>query len=249
MQKKRLDLILVDRKLFPSRERAQAAIMAGVVRVNGQREEKAGTGFAEDVTIEITEDPLKYVSRGGLKLEKALALWQISLTHRVAMDIGASTGGFTDVMLQNGAKKVYCVDVGYGQLDWKLRQDPRVINMERTNIRYLDPTGFPAPLDFITIDVSFISLRLVLPVAAALLKPGGLVIALIKPQFEARREQVGKKGIIRDPKIHEEVQEKVRGYGQENHLTPTDVTPSPIRGTKGNVEFLMRLVKEQVHGL
>jgi 23S rRNA (cytidine1920-2'-O)/16S rRNA (cytidine1409-2'-O)-methyltransferase len=243
MQKKRLDLILVDRGLFASREKAQAAIMAGVVRVNGRREEKAGSGFPEDVEIEITENPLKYVGRGGLKLEKALAVWDIDLKGKTALDIGASTGGFTDLMLQSGVKKVYCVDVGYGQLDWKLRNDPRVVNLERTNIRYLDPARIEDRPDFITIDVSFISLRLVLPVAARLLAQDGMIVALVKPQFEAERTQVGKKGIIRDSGVHAEVVEKVKAYGGENGLVAADFIESPITGAKGNIEFLMRLEK------
>jgi 23S rRNA (cytidine1920-2'-O)/16S rRNA (cytidine1409-2'-O)-methyltransferase len=238
--KERLDLILVARGLFPSRERAKAAVMAGVVRVNGQVELKGGTLFAEGIEIEITENPLPYVSRGGLKLEKALRHWEIDLAGAVAMDIGASTGGFTDLMLQSGARKVYAVDVGYGQLDWKLRGDARVVNMERTNIRYLDPASIDENPDFISIDVSFISLKLVLPVAVACLDPKGQIIALVKPQFEAERRQVGKKGIIKDAAIHAEVIKKVQDYAAQNGLEASDAIESPIKGAKGNTEFLIR---------
>ncbi|MDR1778504.1 MAG: TlyA family RNA methyltransferase [Clostridiales Family XIII bacterium] len=238
MAKKRLDVLMTERGLTPSREKAQAAIMAGVVTVNGVRELKAGTGFSEDAQIEITEDVLKYVSRGGLKLEKAVTVWDLDLDGRVCMDIGASTGGFTDLMLKAGAVQVYCVDVGYGQLDWKLRNDPRIVNMERTNIRYMDPLSIDPKPSFISIDVSFISLKLVLPVAARILTENGRIVALIKPQFEAERAQVGKKGVIRDEKVHRQVIDKVKGYAADCGLEMTDVIKSPITGAKGNVEFL-----------
>jgi 23S rRNA (cytidine1920-2'-O)/16S rRNA (cytidine1409-2'-O)-methyltransferase len=238
LEKKRLDVLLVERNLFPSRERAQASVMAGVVHVNGMREWKAGTRVGSDAEIEITENVLKYVSRGGLKLEKALQTWEIDLRHKIAADIGASTGGFTDLMLQSGAEKVYAIDVGYGQLDWTLRNDPRVVNIERTNIRYMDRSLLTEPADFIAIDVSFISLRLVLPVAASVLAPEGSIVALIKPQFEAERGQVGKKGIVRDAAVRAETVEKVKGYAADNGLMTVDVTESPITGAKGNVEFL-----------
>lgn len=242
--KERLDLILLERGFFPSRERAKAAVMAGVVRVNGQIELKAGTLFGEGVEIEITENPLPYVSRGGLKLEKALAYWGIDLNGAVAMDIGASTGGFTDLMLQSGARKVYAIDVGYGQLDWKLRGDVRVVNLERTNIRYLDLALIDEKPDFISIDVSFISLKLVLPVAAACMGSGGQIVALVKPQFEAERRQVGKKGIIKDVAVHAEVLEKIKDYAAQNGLNPSDAIESPIKGAKGNTEFLMRFKRD-----
>jgi 23S rRNA (cytidine1920-2'-O)/16S rRNA (cytidine1409-2'-O)-methyltransferase len=239
--KERLDILLVNKGFFTSRERAQASIMAGVVYVGGMREEKSGTRFDENAEIEVREEILKYVGRGGLKLEKAIEYWEIDLQGKIVMDVGASTGGFTDAMLQSGAARVYAIDVGYGQLDWKLRNDPRVTNMERTNIRYLDPAVIPEKPDLVTIDVSFISLKLVLPTVASVIKPGGAVIALLKPQFEAERAQVGKKGIIKDPKIHEEVIEKVKRYAEENGFEVQDVTDSPIHGAKGNKEFLMRL--------
>ncbi|MDR0817598.1 MAG: TlyA family RNA methyltransferase [Clostridiales Family XIII bacterium] len=242
--KKRLDVLLAERGLFESREKAQAAVMAGVVTVNGQRELKPGTKFTEAAELAVTEDVLKYVGRGGLKLEKAIDLWQIDLTGMVCMDIGASTGGFTDLMLQRGAAKVYAVDVGYGQLDWKLRNDPRVVNIERTNIRYLDPELIDEKPSFISIDVSFISLKLVLPVAAGLLKDEGQLVALIKPQFEAGRAQVGKGGIVRDESVRAEVIEKVKGYAKDYGFTVKGITESPITGTKGNVEYLMRCVTE-----
>ncbi|MDR2156463.1 MAG: TlyA family RNA methyltransferase, partial [Clostridiales Family XIII bacterium] len=201
-RKKRLDVLLVERGFFPSRERAQASVMAGAVRVNGMREWKAGTRCGSGARIEVTEDVLKYVSRGGLKLEKALREWRIDLRGKAAADIGASTGGFTDLLLRSGAAKVYAIDVGYGQLDWKLRNDPRVVNIERTNVRYMDRSLIKEALGFVCIDVSFISLRLVLPTAADILSEDGAVVALIKPQFEAERGQVGKKGIVRDPSVH-----------------------------------------------
>lgn len=217
--------------------------MAGVVYVDGKREDKPGSPFREDAEVEVAEGANKYVSRGGLKLERAFEYWDVDINGKTAMDIGASTGGFTDVMLRAGAEKVFCVDVGYGQLDWKLRNDPRIVNLERTNIRYLDPSLITVPPDLITIDVSFISLRLVLPVAVAHLADGGSIITLVKPQFEAERGQVGKKGIVRDPAVRDEVIEKVKGYGADNGLVFAGLIESPITGAKGNVEFLMRFTK------
>ena len=208
-EKERLDVLLVNRGLAPSREKAKALIMAGQVFVDNEREDKAGSVFPSTVQIEIHGDTLKYVSRGGLKLEKAMAEFPIDLTGKICMDIGASTGGFTDCMLQNFAAKVYAVDVGYGQFAWKLRQDERVVCMEKTNIRYVTPEDIDDVLDFASVDVSFISLSKVLPAAFRLLKDKGEMVCLIKPQFEAGREKVGKKGVVRDPKVHLEVIENV----------------------------------------
>ena len=232
--------MLVNRGLVPTREKAQAFLMAGAVTVNGLCETKAGTKVDAEAEIVLAEDPNPYVSRGGLKLEAALDRWDIGLSGAVCVDIGASTGGFTDLMLKRGASKVYAIDVGYGQLDYKLRNDARVIVMEKINIRLLDAEAFPEKADFISIDVSFISLKLVLPVAARLLKDGegARMVALIKPQFEAERAQVGKGGIVRDAKVHAAVVEKVRGYAAENGLVAVAEIESPIFGTKGNKEFL-----------
>jgi len=239
--KSRIDVLLVERGLVPTREKAQAYIMAGSVYVNGRRDIKAGTKVDTESDISLEEDPIPYVSRGGLKLEAALDRWGIDLEGAVCVDIGASTGGFTDLMLKRGAAKVYAIDVGYGQLDYKLRIDKRVVNMEKTNVRLLDPEGFPEKADFIAIDVSFISLKLVLPVAAGLLKDeeGALIVCLVKPQFEAERAQVGKGGIVRDQGVRDETLQKVRGYAVESGLVAGEEIESPIRGTKGNVEFLM----------
>lgn len=236
--KERLDTLLVEKGLFPSREKAKASIMAGMITVDGQISDKAGTMVDIDAQIAVKENPCPYVSRGGLKLEKSMKLWGISLDGCICMDIGASTGGFTDCMLQNGASKVYAVDVGYGQLDYKLRQHPSVINMEKCNIRYIDKDSID-PLDFISIDVSFISLRLVFPVASQLLKEDGRLVCLIKPQFEAGREQVGKKGIVRDKKVHIQVIENVVKYSIESGLVPAGLTYSPVKGAKGNIEYLL----------
>lgn len=243
--KDRLDVILVKKGLFQSRERAKAAIMAGVVYVDGQKSDKAGTPVSEDAEIFIKENLCPYVSRGGLKLEKAINEFNIELKEAVCMDIGASTGGFTDCMLQRGAKRVYAVDVGYGQLDYKLRINPSVVNMEKVNIRYLDPDEIEEDLDFVSIDVSFISLKLVLPVAALLLRESGSILCLVKPQFEAGKEQVGKKGIVREPEIHKEVIENVIGYAVACGLYPAGLTFSPIKGAKGNIEYLLLLKKEK----
>ncbi len=213
--------------------------MAGIVYVDGQRVDKAGTGIKDDAEIYIKEDACPYVSRGGLKLAKAIRSFDLKLEGLVAVDIGASTGGFTDCMLKNGAKKVYSIDVGYGQLDWGLRNDPRVINMEKVNIRYLDKEKIAEKADFISIDVSFISLKLVFPVAAELLAEDGKLVCLVKPQFEAGREQVGKKGIIRDKAVHMEVIENVIKYGAANGLYPQGLDFSPMTGAKGNIEYLL----------
>lgn len=244
MAKIRLDAYLVANGMTQSRERAKALIMAGQVFVKNQKCDKAGTMIDENESeVEVRGEQLKYVSRGGLKLEKAMSVFPISLEGKTAMDIGASTGGFTDCMLQNGAKKVFAVDVGYGQFAWKLRQDERVVNMERTNIRYVTPEDIGEQLDFASIDVSFISLGLVLPVAYKLLKDGGAVAALIKPQFEAGRGQVGKKGVVRDKNIHFEVIKKVLDTAAETGFKTEGLDFSPVKGPEGNIEYLAYLVK------
>ena len=241
--KKRLDVLLTERSLQESRQRAQAVIMSGEVFVNGQRVDKPGTAVAEDAQIEIRGGTLAYVSRGGLKLEKAMATFPIDLHGAVCADIGASTGGFTDCMLQNGAEKVYAVDVGYGQLAWKLRSDPRVVCLERTNARYLTHEQVPDELDFASVDVSFISLKLILPPLNGLLKDGGHAACLVKPQFEAGREKVGKKGVVRDPDVHLEVLEHFLDHAKESGFTVLGLTYSPIRGPEGNIEYLGYLEK------
>ena len=242
--KERLDAALVQRGLCQSRERAKVMIMEGLVYVNGQKSDKAGTQVKEDDSIEVRGENLKYVSRGGKKLEKAMESFPIDLNGGICMDIGASTGGFTDCMLQNGAAKVYSVDVGYGQLAWSLRTDERVVNLERTNIRYLTEEQVPEKLDFISVDVSFISLTLVLPVAYRFLKDGRSMVCLVKPQFEAGRENVGKKGVVRDPKIHEMVIEKVADFAQGLGFAVLGLDFSPIKGPEGNIEYLLHLGKE-----
>ena len=229
--------------MFPSREKAKASVMAGLVYVDGQRVDKPGTSVDTEAEITVKEALCPYVSRGGLKLEKALELYGFSLENATAVDIGASTGGFTDCMLQKGAKKVFAIDVGYGQLDWKLRNDPRVVNMEKTNVRYLDTDTVDIDVDFISIDVSFISLKLIFPVAAKLLADDGSLVCLVKPQFEAGRSQVGKKGIVRDASVHKEVIENVIGYGKDNGLYSHGLTYSPVTGTKGNIEYLLYMKK------
>ena len=236
--KERLDVLLVNRGLAPSREKAKTMIMEGNVFVNNNREDKAGSTFPDDCNIEIHGKTLQYVSRGGLKLEKAMKHFDITMDGKVCMDIGASTGGFTDCMLQNGAKKVYAVDVGYGQFAWKLRQDERVVCMERTNARYLNHEQISDELDFASIDVSFISLKLILPAVHRVLKAGGHVACLIKPQFEAGREKVGKKGVVRDPDVHLEVLENFLDHAKDSGFTVLDITFSPIRGPEGNIEYL-----------
>lgn len=241
--KERLDVLLVKQGLAPSREKAKAIIMSGNVFVAGQREDKAGSVFDEAAVITVKENPLKYVSRGGLKLEKAMQCFPITLAGSVCMDIGASTGGFTDCMLQNGAEKVYAVDVGYGQLAWKLRSDPRVVCLERTNARYLTHEQVPEELDFASIDVSFISLKLILPAVHGLLREAGHVACLVKPQFEAGREKVGKKGVVRDPAVHREVLEHFLEHAKDSGFTVLGLTYSPIRGPEGNIEYLGYLEK------
>jgi len=236
--KKRLDVVMVERGLAESRQKAQAVIMAGQVFVDDQKVDKAGAPVTEGQNVEIRGKTLPYVSRGGLKLEKAMAAFPIDLNGAVCADIGASTGGFTDCMLQNGAEKVYAVDVGYGQLDWKLRSDPRVVCMERTNARYLTPEQIPDPLDFASIDVSFISLKLIFPALYGLLRQGGEIACLIKPQFEAGREKVGKKGVVRDPAVHLEVLEHFLDHAREAGFSVKDITFSPITGPEGNIEYL-----------
>lgn len=234
----RLDQYLCQHGLVQSRERAKALIMAGVVFVDQQKADKAGQMIAEDAAVEVRGHDIGYVSRGGLKLEKAMSAFPLTPRGKVCMDIGASTGGFTDCMLQNGAKKVYAVDVGYGQLDWKLRSDARVVCMERTNARYLTHEQIPDELDFASVDVSFISLKLILPALAGLLKPDGHAVCLVKPQFEAGREKVGKKGVVRDPAVHLEVLEHFLEHAKESHFTVLGLTYSPIRGPEGNIEYL-----------
>ncbi|MBS7227439.1 MAG: TlyA family RNA methyltransferase [Oscillospiraceae bacterium] len=236
--KTRLDVLLVERGLQETRQKAQATIMSGLVYVDGRKVDKAGTAVPDDARLEVRGSALRYVSRGGLKLEKAISAFRLSLDGALCADIGASTGGFTDCMLQNGAAKVYAVDVGYGQLDWKLRNDARVVCMERTNARYLDREQIPDELDFASVDVSFISLRLILPAVHGLLKAGGHVACLIKPQFEAGREKVGKKGVVRDPAVHLEVLEQFLQNAKESGFTVLDITYSPIRGPEGNIEYL-----------
>ena len=241
--KERLDVLLVKRNLAPSREKAKAVIMAGNVYVDGQREDKAGTVFPPDVPIEVRGHTLPYVSRGGLKLEKAMKVFDVDVRGKVCTDVGSSTGGFTDCMLQNGAEKVYAIDVGRGQLDWKLRQDPRVVCMEKTNIRYVKPEDIGEPVDFSSIDVSFISLKKVLLPIRDYLKEDGEIVALIKPQFEAGREKVGKKGVVREKGTHVEVIEKVADYAVSIGFLVLALDFSPIRGPEGNIEYLIHLKK------
>lgn len=239
--KERLDVLLVQKGLAPSREKAKTMIMEGNVFVDNQREDKAGTFFDPSVNIEIHGNTLRYVSRGGLKLEKAMAQFGITLDDKVCMDIGASTGGFTDCMLQNGAKKVYAVDVGYGQFAWKLRQDPRVVCMEKTNIRYVTPEEIPDKIQFVSIDVSFISLTKVLGPVKALMEPDGQVVCLIKPQFEAGREKVGKKGVVRERSVHLEVIRMVAAFAGSIGFEALHLEFSPIKGPEGNIEYLLHL--------
>ena len=243
--KERLDVLLVNGGFAPSREKAKVIIMSGKVFVNGQREDKAGSTFdPEKITIEVKGSTLRYVSRGGLKLEKALNEFPLTVEGKICMDIGASTGGFTDCMLQNGAKKVYSVDVGHGQLDWKLRNDERVVCMEKTNIRYVKPEDIADRLDFASVDVSFISLTKVLGPARELLNDNGEMVCLIKPQFEAGREKVGKKGVVRDKAVHEEVINKVIDFAVEIGFHILNLEYSPIKGPEGNIEYLVYIRKE-----
>ena len=243
--KTRLDVLLVEQGLQESRQKAQATIMSGLVFVGGQRVDKPGTAVAEDAQIEVRGGTLAYVSRGGLKLEKAMTHFGVRLERKVCMDVGASTGGFTDCMLQNGAKKVYSVDVGHGQLAWKLRQDERVVCMEKTNFRYLTRDQIADDLDFASVDVSFISLTKILLPAWRLLKCGGQMVCLIKPQFEAGREKVGKKGVVRDPAVHREVIAKVMDFAALLHFSVLGLTWSPIKGPEGNIEYLIFIQKEE----
>ena len=242
--KERLDVLLVNRGLAASREKAKAVIMAGIVYVDGQKEDKAGATFVDTVNIEVRGNTLKYVSRGGLKLEKAMSHFGLSLEGKVCMDVGASTGGFTDCMLQNGAVKVYSIDVGHGQLDWKLRNDPRVVCMERTNIRYVTPEDIGEPASFVSIDVSFISLTKVLTPVRELLAENGEIVCLIKPQFEAGQEKVGKKGVVRDPKVHLEVIRAVMDFASSIGFEILHLEFSPIKGPEGNIEYLLHLKKQ-----
>ena len=243
MKKERLDALLTARGLFESRARAQAAIMAGQVLVNEQKIDKPGTQVPEEAAIRLLGEKLKYVSRGGLKLEKALQIFPISVEGKTVADIGASTGGFSDCALQNGAVKVYAIDVGYGQLAWKLRSDERVVNMERTNVRYLEAESLGELVDAATIDVAFISLDKVLPAVHKLLKPTGFVIALVKPQFEAGREEVGKKGVVRDKGVHLSVIESILDFAPSVGMTVMGLDFSPIKGPEGNIEYLCYMKK------
>ena len=241
--KERLDVLLVSKGLAPSREKAKALIMAGSVYVNGQKEDKAGSAFEDSSEIVVKDNSLRYVSRGGYKLEKAMQVFPITLSGKVCMDVGSSTGGFTDCMLQNGAKKVYAVDVGHGQLAWSLRQDERVVCMEKTNIRFLTPEQVPEKVEFASVDVSFISLTKVLPPLYELLADEAGVVCLIKPQFEAGREKVGKKGVVRDPATHEEVIRSILDFAPQARFLPCGLDYSPIRGPEGNIEYLIWLKK------
>lgn len=243
--KQRLDVLLCQKDPSLSRSRAQSLIMEGVVYVNGQKETKAGSMFPEEADIEVRENKLKYVSRGGLKLEKAVNEFGLDLKGRICMDIGASTGGFTDCMLQNGAKKVYAVDVGKGQLDYKLRKDERVVVMEKTNIRYVKPEDIEDMINFVSIDVSFISLSLVVPVALALLDEKKEMAMLIKPQFEAGREKVGKKGVVRDRSVHKEVIEKIVDLATGSGLEIKGLSYSPVKGPEGNIEYLIHVKRPE----
>lgn len=238
--KERLDILLVKKQLAQSREKAKAIIMSGIVYVNGQKEDKAGATFEEsEVTVEVRGNTLPFVSRGGLKLQKAFQVFPIDVSGMTCLDIGASTGGFTDCMLQKGAGKVYAVDVGHGQLDWKLRNDSRVICMEKTNFRYVTKEQIPEQIDFAATDVSFISLTKILPAAKALLKPGACMVCLIKPQFEAGREKVGKKGVVTDPRVHKEVVEKIEVFASSMGFLIAGLDFSPIKGPEGNIEYLL----------
>lgn len=245
MEKTRLDVRLVELGLAPSREKARALIMAGEVLVNGQTAHKAGEEVSSEANIEVKGDPVPFVSRGGLKLQKAVTVFPIDLTGKDCLDIGASTGGFTDCMLQHGAHHVWALDVGYGQLDWRLRNDERVTVMERTNARYMEPNWFPAPFAFASIDVSFISLKLILPPLLNCLGEGGQVAALIKPQFEAGKGEVGKNGVVRDKALHARICAMVMQFSQDLGFWVRDLSFSPITGPKGNIEFLLFLEKNE----
>ena len=240
--KKRIDVLLYEKGLAPSREKARTLIMAGCVYADNQKFDKPGDTVREDAVLEVRGNTLRYVSRGGLKLEKAMQLFPIKLENTVCMDIGASTGGFTDCMLQNGASEVYSVDVGYGQLAWQLRTDPRVVNLERMNARYLTREQIPEEIDFFSVDVSFISLKIILPAVRPLLKDDGKAVCLIKPQFEAGREKVGKKGVVRDKAVHEEVVQMICDFAVENGYSVQGLTFSPVKGPEGNIEYLLHLL-------
>lgn len=246
IEKERLDILLVKKNLVESRSVAKALIMAGNVYVGNQKADKPGSIYRFDENIEVRKNELKYVSRGGLKLIKAIRTFKINLKDKVAMDIGASTGGFTDCMLQNGAKKVYSVDVGYGQLAWKLRNDPRVVNLERTNVRYIDRNLVKEELDFVSVDVSFISLKLVLPIAKELMKEEARAVCLIKPQFEAGKGKIGKNGVVRDKKVHKEVIKNVFEFTTGLGFKILNLDYSPVKGPKGNIEYLMYI--ERIKG-
>ncbi|WP_037329933.1 TlyA family RNA methyltransferase [Anaerovibrio lipolyticus] len=245
VKKERLDVLLVKKNLVQSRERAKTTIMAGMVIVDGNKIDKAGTMVKENADIRVLGNQIPYVSRGGLKLEKAIKEFGVELKGKVTADIGASTGGFTDCMLQNGAVKVFAIDVGYGQLAWSLRTDERVVNMERTNVRNVTPEDIGQLIDLASIDVAFISLEKVLPAVKAMLKPDGQVVALIKPQFEAGKEKVGKKGVVRDPKVHLEVIHKVIDTAREMEFVTKELTFSPVKGPEGNIEYLVWLTKDK----
>ena len=248
MSKKRLDILMLEQGLAESRQKAQALVMAGQVYAGSQRCDKAGLTLPEDTVLEVRGQPLRYVSRGGLKLEKAMRVFPVHLEGEVAADIGASTGGFTDCMLQNGAARVYAVDVGYGQLAWKIRNDPRVVCLERTNARYLTREQIPDEMGFASIDVSFISLGLIFPALRPLMRKGGQVVSLIKPQFEAGREKVGKKGVVRDAAVHLEVLEHFLAHASQAGFTVKGIDFSPIRGPEGNIEYLGFLTAEDGEG-
>ena len=243
--KKRLDILVTERGLVESREKAKTLIMAGQVYVDGQKADKPGDTFSEDAAVEVRGKGLPYVSRGGLKLEKAMREFGLQLQGRTCMDIGAPSGGFTVCLLQIGAQRVYSVDVGYGQLAWSLRTDPRVVNLERTNARYLTREQVPEEIDFFSVDVSFISLTLILPAVRPLLAEHGQAVCLIKPQFEAGREKVGKKGVVRDKAVHEEVIEKIRSFALENGFSVLGLTFSPVKGPEGNIEYLIYLERSE----
>lgn len=247
--KERLDILVVKQGLASSREKAKAAIMAGLIFSRGQRLDKPGLELPENTVLEIKGEVLPYVSRGGLKLEKALKVFPVSFEEAVVADIGASTGGFTDCALQNGAIRVYAIDVGYGQLDWKLRTDNRVICMERVNARYLDEDSLPEKVDYVVTDVAFISVTKIFPAMLSILKNNGQVIALIKPQFEAGREHVGKKGVVKDPQVHEQVLERVLAEAESLGFTVKGLEFSPIRGPEGNIEYLAWLTRQQDEGI
>lgn len=243
--KKRLDVLVFERGFAQSREKAKAIIMAGQIYVNNQKADKAGVSYDESLTIEVRGDTQKYVSRGGYKLEKAMSVFPITLHGKVTMDIGASTGGFTDCMLQNGAKKVYSIDVGYGQLAWKLRTDSRVVNLERTNMRYVTDEQIPDKIDFFSVDVSFISLKLILPVARLLMADDATAVCLIKPQFEAGRGSVGKNGVVRDKAVHVDVVTMIRDFCINNGFSVLGLDFSPIKGPQGNIEYLIYIQKSE----